>query len=127
MGCMETQAMTCHRGVPSSPCHPSHASLVVTVALAVLAGLVAQWSEEEQKHQRTISIPLETYEQGCIKDVEEGLEVKLSPWAACLLSTLSLFHHYSSLEPFWAPSECDRSSSFCLKQSCPGLHGAGAG
>ncbi|KAK2522859.1 Acacb [Columba guinea] len=42
------------------------------------SGLVAQWSEEEQKHQRTISIPLETYEQGCIKDVEEGLEVAKS-------------------------------------------------
>ncbi|NWS77481.1 ACACB carboxylase, partial [Crotophaga sulcirostris] len=36
------------------------------------SGLVAQWSEEDQK---TISIPLETYAQGCVKDVEEGLEV----------------------------------------------------
>ncbi|XP_068268578.1 acetyl-CoA carboxylase 2 isoform X2 [Nyctibius grandis] len=39
------------------------------------SGLVAQWSEEGQKHQQTISIPLETYAQGCVKDVEEGLEV----------------------------------------------------
>ncbi|KAM9281257.1 acetyl-CoA carboxylase 2 isoform 2-T2 [Morus bassanus] len=39
------------------------------------SGLVAQWSEEDQKHQQTISIPLETYAQGCVKDVEEGLEV----------------------------------------------------
>ncbi|KFP09193.1 Acetyl-CoA carboxylase 2, partial [Egretta garzetta] len=39
------------------------------------SGLLAQWSEEDQKHQQTISIPLETYAQGCVKDVEEGLEV----------------------------------------------------
>ncbi|NXJ91407.1 ACACB carboxylase, partial [Corythaixoides concolor] len=39
------------------------------------SGLVAQWSKEGQKHQQTISIPLETYAQGCVKDVEEGLEV----------------------------------------------------
>ncbi|XP_075372691.1 acetyl-CoA carboxylase 2 [Mycteria americana] len=39
------------------------------------SGLVAQWSEEDQKHQQTISIPLETYTQGCVKEVEEGLEV----------------------------------------------------
>ncbi|NXR03174.1 ACACB carboxylase, partial [Sagittarius serpentarius] len=39
------------------------------------SGLVAQWSEEDQKHQQTISIPLETYVQACVKDVEEGLEV----------------------------------------------------
>ncbi|KGL89459.1 Acetyl-CoA carboxylase 2, partial [Charadrius vociferus] len=39
------------------------------------SGLVAQWSEEDQKNQQTISIPLETYAQGCVKDVEEGLEV----------------------------------------------------
>ncbi|NXG60341.1 ACACB carboxylase, partial [Hemiprocne comata] len=39
------------------------------------SGLVAQWSEEEQKDQQMISIPLETYAQGCVKDVEEGLEV----------------------------------------------------
>ncbi|XP_039937254.1 acetyl-CoA carboxylase 2 isoform X1 [Hirundo rustica] len=41
------------------------------------SGLVAQWSEEDQKHQQAISIPLETYAQGCVKDVEEGLEVAL--------------------------------------------------
>ncbi|NWZ50899.1 ACACB carboxylase, partial [Haliaeetus albicilla] len=39
------------------------------------SGLVAQWSEEDQKHRQMISIPLETYKQGCVKDVEEGLEV----------------------------------------------------
>ncbi|NXX22259.1 ACACB carboxylase, partial [Podargus strigoides] len=39
------------------------------------SGLVAQWSEEDQKHQQTISIPLETYAQGCVKNMEEGLEV----------------------------------------------------
>ncbi|NXI98643.1 ACACB carboxylase, partial [Psophia crepitans] len=39
------------------------------------SGLVAQWSEEDQKHHQMITIPLETYAQGCVKDVEEGLEV----------------------------------------------------
>ncbi|OXB62162.1 hypothetical protein ASZ78_015344 [Callipepla squamata] len=39
------------------------------------SGLVAQWSEEDQKGQQMISIPLETYGQGCVKDMEEGLEV----------------------------------------------------
>ncbi|NXP74473.1 ACACB carboxylase, partial [Ramphastos sulfuratus] len=39
------------------------------------SGLVAQWCEDDQKLQQTISIPLETYAQGCVKDVEEGLEV----------------------------------------------------
>lgn len=68
---------------PSAPwahpaCHPSCAALVVTTALVLSAGLVAQWSEEDQNQQQAISIPLETYAQGCVKDVEEGLEVKLS-------------------------------------------------
>lgn len=62
---------------------------MVTVSLGVLTGLVAQWSEEDQKGQQMISIPLETYAQGCVKDVEEGLEVKLSPRAAtCPLCTI---------------------------------------
>ncbi|NWS51310.1 ACACB carboxylase, partial [Chunga burmeisteri] len=39
------------------------------------SGLVAQQSEEDQKHQQMISIPLEMYAQGCVRDVEEGLEV----------------------------------------------------
>ncbi|KFP87024.1 Acetyl-CoA carboxylase 2, partial [Acanthisitta chloris] len=39
------------------------------------SGLVAQWSEEDEKNQQTITIPLETYAQGCVKDLEEGLEV----------------------------------------------------
>ncbi|NXQ44195.1 ACACB carboxylase, partial [Catharus fuscescens] len=41
------------------------------------SGLVAQWSEEDQKLQQAISIPLETYAQGCVKDLEEGLEVAM--------------------------------------------------
>ncbi|NXI80507.1 ACACB carboxylase, partial [Rhipidura dahli] len=41
------------------------------------SGLVAQWSEEDQKLQQAISIPLETYAQGCVKDAEEGLEVAM--------------------------------------------------
>ncbi|NXH11445.1 ACACB carboxylase, partial [Bucco capensis] len=39
------------------------------------SGLVAQWSEGDEKHQQMITIPLETYAQGCVKDVEEGMEV----------------------------------------------------
>lgn len=47
-------------------------------------------------------------------------------------SSLSLVHHYFSLEPFWAPSACGRSSSLCtdaawgilLGASCLVLHGA---
>lgn len=75
MGCMEMREMM----ESAHPvCQPSCAILVVITALAISAGLVAQWSEEDQKHQQAISIPLETYAQGCIKDVEEGLEVKLS-------------------------------------------------
>ncbi|XP_027567061.2 acetyl-CoA carboxylase 2 isoform X1 [Pipra filicauda] len=41
------------------------------------SGLMAQWSEEDEKHQQMISIPLETYAQGCVKDLEEGLEVAM--------------------------------------------------
>ncbi|NXH34460.1 ACACB carboxylase, partial [Myiagra hebetior] len=41
------------------------------------SGLVAQWSEEDENQQQAISIPLETYAQGCVKDVEEGLEVAM--------------------------------------------------
>jgi len=95
----------CQPGLPRVPwaqraCHPSHATLVVTVALAMPAGLVAQWSDEDQKHQQTISIPVETYAQGCVKDVEEGLEVKLSSWVAgCLLATI-----ISPWSPFGLPA-----------------------
>lgn len=86
---------------------PSRASLVVTTDLTTPAGLVAQWSEEDQKNQQMISIPLETYAQGCVKDVEEGLEVKLSPRASgsLLSNTVSLWSplgvpvHVASLCP----------------------------
>lgn len=78
-GCMETREMMESSAPWAHPvCHPSCATLMVTIALATSAGLVAEWSEEDEKHQQTISIPLETYAQGCVKDVQEGLEVKLS-------------------------------------------------
>ncbi|XP_063000242.1 acetyl-CoA carboxylase 2 isoform X2 [Elgaria multicarinata webbii] len=38
------------------------------------SGLVAEWTEEENEKLRTITVPLETYGQGCVRDVEEGLE-----------------------------------------------------
>ncbi|XP_077165163.1 acetyl-CoA carboxylase 2 isoform X1 [Paroedura picta] len=36
--------------------------------------LVAAWTEEENEQPRTITVPLETYGRGCVKDVDEGLE-----------------------------------------------------
>lgn len=88
MGYLETGEMACAtRGtadVPPQSCHPG-----CTIALAIPTGLVAKRSEEDEKHQQMISVPLETYAQGCVKDVEEGLEVQLSPVAAgCLSSTV---------------------------------------
>ncbi|XP_044296549.1 acetyl-CoA carboxylase 2 isoform X1 [Varanus komodoensis] len=38
------------------------------------SGLVAKWTEEEEEQLRTITVPPETYGQGCVRDVEEGLE-----------------------------------------------------
>uniref|UniRef100_A0A672PPX8 acetyl-CoA carboxylase n=1 Tax=Sinocyclocheilus grahami TaxID=75366 RepID=A0A672PPX8_SINGR len=35
--------------------------------------LRVEWSEEEQRHGRMISVPPELYVQGCVKDVDEGL------------------------------------------------------
>lgn len=78
MGCMETSEMMESSAPWAHPSVPPQPMLVVTIALAISVGLVAQWSEEDQKDQQTISIPLETYAQGCVKDLEEGLEVKLS-------------------------------------------------
>ncbi|XP_053135859.1 acetyl-CoA carboxylase 2 isoform X3 [Hemicordylus capensis] len=37
-------------------------------------GLVAEWAEVEDEHPRTITVPLETYRQGCVRDLEESLE-----------------------------------------------------
>ncbi|XP_072839289.2 acetyl-CoA carboxylase 2 isoform X2 [Pogona vitticeps] len=42
------------------------------------SGLVAEWTQEESEQRRTITVPLETYWRGCVKDVEEGLEVSQS-------------------------------------------------
>ncbi|XP_051549679.1 acetyl-CoA carboxylase-like isoform X1 [Myxocyprinus asiaticus] len=36
-------------------------------------GLRVEWVEENQRHGHVISIPPELYEQGCVKDVDEGL------------------------------------------------------
>nr|XP_056715156.1 acetyl-CoA carboxylase 2 [Euleptes europaea] len=36
--------------------------------------LVANWTEEENELRRTITVPLETYWRGCVRDMDEGLE-----------------------------------------------------
>uniref|UniRef100_A0A8C6Y901 acetyl-CoA carboxylase n=1 Tax=Naja naja TaxID=35670 RepID=A0A8C6Y901_NAJNA len=36
--------------------------------------LVAEWIQEEKQQMGTLTVPLETYQQGCVRDVEEGLE-----------------------------------------------------
>uniref|UniRef100_A0A674K9S8 acetyl-CoA carboxylase n=1 Tax=Terrapene triunguis TaxID=2587831 RepID=A0A674K9S8_9SAUR len=38
------------------------------------SGLMAEWTEEDCEQRRTISVSLETYARGCVKDVDEGLE-----------------------------------------------------
>ncbi|XP_069788811.1 acetyl-CoA carboxylase 2 isoform X3 [Narcine bancroftii] len=38
-------------------------------------GLFLEWTEEDQRLKRTISIPKELYMSGCVQDVTEGLEV----------------------------------------------------
>ncbi|XP_053219260.1 acetyl-CoA carboxylase 2 isoform X2 [Podarcis raffonei] len=38
------------------------------------SGLVAEWMEDEKEQPRTITVPLETYWQGCVRDQDEGLE-----------------------------------------------------
>lgn len=42
--------------------------------------LVAEWSQEEKQQAETLTVPLETYQRGCVRDVEEGLEVSGGPW-----------------------------------------------
>lgn len=48
---------------------------------------MADWTKEENEQPGTITVPLETYRRGCVKDVDEGLEVmgagKLSPRYDC--------------------------------------------
>lgn len=43
--------------------------------LCFVLGLLAEWTGEENEPARTITVPLETYWQGCVRDVDEGLEV----------------------------------------------------
>lgn len=133
----------CQHMVPSSraqpACHRSHATLASTVALTVPAGLLAQRSEEGQKHEQMISIPLETYDQACIKDVEEGLEVKLMGGGKAGGKAPLLFLIAACMSwPFWPPSTRDCDARLFQQQfvplhgcdsgqSCLGMHGAGAG
>ncbi|XP_070619443.1 LOW QUALITY PROTEIN: acetyl-CoA carboxylase 2 [Erythrolamprus reginae] len=36
--------------------------------------LIAEWIPEEKQQVGTLTVPLETYQRGCVRDVEEGLE-----------------------------------------------------
>uniref|UniRef100_A0A670ZYG8 acetyl-CoA carboxylase n=1 Tax=Pseudonaja textilis TaxID=8673 RepID=A0A670ZYG8_PSETE len=36
--------------------------------------LVAEWIQEEKQQMGTLTVPLETYQRGCVRDMEEGLE-----------------------------------------------------
>ncbi|XP_075390444.1 acetyl-CoA carboxylase 2 [Tenrec ecaudatus] len=38
------------------------------------SGLVVEWSEDRRQPGKTISVPEDTYNKGCVKDVDEGLQ-----------------------------------------------------
>nr|XP_019612996.1 PREDICTED: acetyl-CoA carboxylase 2 [Rhinolophus sinicus] len=38
------------------------------------SGLTVEWAEDSLQHGKRISVPEDVYNQGCVKDVEEGLE-----------------------------------------------------
>uniref|UniRef100_A0A8C8WTC3 Acetyl-CoA carboxylase 1 n=1 Tax=Panthera leo TaxID=9689 RepID=A0A8C8WTC3_PANLE len=39
------------------------------------SGLIIEWTEDNLQEGKRISVPEDIYDQGCVKDVEEGLEV----------------------------------------------------
>lgn len=39
------------------------------------SGLTVEWTEDSRHQGKCISVPEDVYERGCVKDVEEGLEV----------------------------------------------------
>ncbi|XP_029777234.1 acetyl-CoA carboxylase 2 isoform X3 [Suricata suricatta] len=39
------------------------------------SGLMVEWAEDDVKQGKRISVPGDIYDQGCVKDVDEGLEV----------------------------------------------------
>jgi len=38
-------------------------------------GLRVDWTDEDQSQGDVISVPPEVYKQGCVRDVDDGLEV----------------------------------------------------
>lgn len=44
------------------------------------AGLTVEWAEHSLQEGQRISIPESIYNNGCVKDVDEGLEVNTDPW-----------------------------------------------
>lgn len=38
-----------------------------------------EWAEDSLQQAKRISVPEDIYNQGCVKDVEEGLEVSTEP------------------------------------------------
>ena len=39
-----------------------------------------EWAEHRLQEGQRISIPESIYNHGCVKDVDEGLEVNADPW-----------------------------------------------
>lgn len=66
-------------GERSSACHDLllelSLSMSLSLLLCLLSGLRVEWAEEDQRHGHVISVPPELFVQGCVKDVDEGLEV----------------------------------------------------
>lgn len=44
------------------------------------SGLTVEWTEDSRQQGKCISVPEDVYERGCVKDVDEGLEVAAA-WA----------------------------------------------
>lgn len=46
-------------------------------AFFVTLGLMVEWAEDDLQQEKRISVPEDIYDQGCVKDVDEGLEVNM--------------------------------------------------
>lgn len=69
------------------------------------AGLTVAWEEDGLQQGRVIHVPEDVYDRGCVKDVEEGLEVSTGPEPYSLLL----------LEVMPTPSQAQLSSDgLCL-------------
>ena len=45
-------------------------------------GLTVEWTEDDLQQGKRISVPQDVYDKGCVKDVDEGLEVNAEPVGA---------------------------------------------